>query len=188
MVRLPIPTLFVALAIAAAGCGGGGSAPEGTPPADWAATVCGALGSWQTALEQQAEGLGAEVLQAATPQQSKERIVEFLDSVVASTETMRGEISDVGRPAVEAGADIEEDLRVGLEAMQAAFQDAQASVAEVPTDDPQAFQQELTRIGEELQQQGQAIGDTLGEIDEKYDAPELSTALEETDACQEFTN
>jgi hypothetical protein len=184
-VRLPILSLLAAVALAA-GCGGGEDTQEGIPPADWAQSVCGAFEDWQTSLQEQSQGLTSEVLEAKNPQAAKQQISAFLGDVIVETETMIGEVSAAGQPAVEEGGAIAEDFNDGLERMRSAFKDAASDVESVPTDDPQAFQQQLTQIGEDLQTQGQAIGDTLGEIDEKYDAEELSRAFEDTPQCQDF--
>ena len=186
MLRLPILSLLAAAALAAAGCGAGEETPEGVPPADWAQSVCGALSSWQTSLQEQSQGLTSEVLEAKNPRAAKQQIGDFLTSVIVETETMIGEVSSAGQPAVEEGGAIAEDFSDGLEQMRSAFKDAASDVESVPTDDPQAFQQQLTQIGGDLQTQGQAIGDTLGQIDEKYDADELSQAFEDTPECRDF--
>jgi hypothetical protein len=184
MLRLPILALLAA--VARAGCGGGEETAEGVPPADWAQSVCGALSDWQTSLQEQSQGLTSEVLEAKNPQAAKQQISDFLSDVIVETETMIGEVSSAGQPAVEEGGAIAEDFNDGLEQMRSAFKDAASDVEAVPTDDPQAFQEQLTQIGEDLQTQGQAIGDTLGEIDEKYDAEELSDAFDDTPACKDF--
>lgn len=185
MLRLPILVLLAAVGLAA-GCGGGSDTPEGVPPADWAQSVCGALTDWQTSLQEQSQGLTSDVLEAKDPQAAKQQISDFLDQVIAETETMIGAVDSAGRPAVEEGGAIAEDFNDGLERMRSAFENAASQVESVPTDDPQAFQQQLTQIGEDLQTQGQAIGDTLGEIDEKYDADELSQGFDDTPECQDF--
>lgn len=187
IVRLPILALLAAAAFAVAGCGGGSSTPEGVPPSDWAQSVCGALADWQASLQEQSQGLSSAVLQAKSPKAAKEQIGVFLNDVIAETDTMIGAVSAAGEPAVDQGGQIVEDFHNGLVRMQSAFKDAASDVQSVPTDDPQAFQQQLTEIGTELQTQGQAIGDTLGQIDEKYDAAELNQAFEETPACKDFT-
>jgi hypothetical protein len=185
MLRLPILSLVGAVALAA-GCGGGEDTQEGIPPADWAQSVCGALSDWQTSLQDQSQGLTSEVLEARSPQAAKEQISAFLDEVIAETETMIGIVRATGQPAVDEGGQIVEDFNNGLERMRSAFEDAATQVESVPTDDPQAFQEELTEIGEDLQTQGQAIGDTLSKIDEKYEAEELSQAFEDTPECEDF--
>jgi hypothetical protein len=188
VVRLPILALLAALAVAAAGCGGDEtSEPEGTPPKQWAGSVCGALETWQESLQNQARGLSREVLQAKSPNAAKRRIGTFLDEVIAETDTMMEAVEGAGQPAVEQGRQVADDFRMGLEQMRAAFEDARAKIAKVPTDDPQAFQRQLTEIGSDLQTQGRSIGDTLGKIDERYDSQQLGKAFDETEACSEFT-
>jgi hypothetical protein len=185
MLRLPILALLAAVALAA-GCGGGSDTPEGVPPADWAQSVCGALAEWQASLQEQSQGLTSDVLEAQNPTAAKQQISDFLDEVIIETETMIGVVESAGQPAVEEGGALAGEFQDGLQRMRSAFNDAASDVKSVPTDDPQAFQQQLTQIGEDLQTQGQAIGDTLGEIDEKYDADELSQAFDDTPECQDF--
>lgn len=186
MIRLPILTLLAAAALAAAGCGGGGGEPEGVEPAAWAADVCGALALWQKTLQDKAQALTQEVLEAPGPEAAKDRIGVFLDDVIEDTGTMIESFESAGVPAVERGEELRDDFREGLEQMRTAFEDAREQVDDVPTDDPQAFQQQLTQIGSELQTQGEGIGETMESLDEKYDAAELSRAFEEDEQCREF--
>lgn len=184
--RPPILALLAAAALAVAGCGGS-SRPEGTPPADWAQSVCAALSDWQTSLQEQSQSLTQDVLQAKNPRAAKEQIGTFLTDVIVETETMIGAVDAAGQPAVDQGDQIAEDFHNGLIRMRDAFKDAASDVQSVPTDDPQAFQQQLTQIGTELQRQGQAIGSTLGEIDQKYNAEELNKAFDANPTCKDFT-
>jgi hypothetical protein len=52
----------------------------------------------------------------------------------------------------------------------------------VPTDNPLAFQQQLTQIGQELAAQGQALGDVL----ETADQEPLRKAVQNTQRCKPF--
>ena len=189
MLRLPILVLLAAAALVA-GCGGdgddGNGGSEGVPPSEWAQTVCGALSDWQASLQEKSQSLSGTVLEAETPQAAKDQIGEFLGDVLADTEAMIDTVEGAGEPAVDEGDRIAEDFRARLEEMRTAFEDARQRVEDVPTDDPQAFQQELTEIGGELQTQGEAIGNRLDEIDERYDADELSEAFDDTPACRDF--
>lgn len=188
MLRLPILILLAAVVAVVAGCGGGGDggAEGGVPPDQWAQSVCGALAEWQSSLQQQSQDLTSTVLEAESPQAAKDQIGNFLTDVISETETMIGEVRAAGTPDVEQGGQIAEDFYNGLTQMRTAFDQARQQVEEVPVDDPQAFQQALTDIGGELQTQGEAVGNNLGEIEEKYDAAELSQAFDDTPACQDF--
>jgi hypothetical protein len=186
--RVPLPVLAAALALLAAGCGGGDSnesaetEPEGTPPAEWVTSVCGALDEWQTSLQQQATGLPQQVLQADSPQDAKKQITDFLDEVVDETQDMVDKVDAAGKPAVDAGERVRTAVHARLLKVKAAFENARAQVEQVPTDNPLAFQQQLTQIGQDLAAQGQALGDVLATAD----AQPLRNAIQNTDRCQSF--
>ena len=185
MLRLPILTLLAAATLVAAGCGGGGE-PEGVEPEAWAEDVCGALASWQQTLQEQAQTLTQDVLGASSPEAAKDQIGTFLDDVIADTESMIEQFDAAGVPAVEQGEELRNDFRAGLQQMLDAFENARERVEDVPTDDPQAFQEQLTEIGTALQTQGEQIGETMENLDEQYDADELNQAFEENEQCREF--
>jgi hypothetical protein len=184
--RVPLLTLVAALAFLAAGCGGGGSdeaeQPEGTPPTEWVTTVCGALDDWQTTLQTKAQGLPQQVLQAQSPADAKQQIEDFLDEVVTETQTMVDKVDAAGKPAVDAGERVRTAVHARLLKVKAAFEQARAQVDKVPTDNPAAFQQALTQIGQDLSSQGQALGDVLGSADAKP----LRDAIQKTERCQSF--
>ena len=188
MARLPMVVLVAVLAFLAAGCGGGGGSdessaePQGTPPAEWVTSVCGALDDWQTSLQSKAQGLPAEVLQADSAADAKTRIEGFLDEVVTETDAMIEKVDAAGKPAVDTGQRVSAAVRARLLRVKAAFESARAKVENVPTDNPLAFQQQLTQIGQELAAQGQALGDVL----ETADARPLRTAVQNTERCQAF--
>jgi hypothetical protein len=188
--RLPMVVLAAVLAVLAGGCGGGGgdsdessAQPQGTPPATWVTSVCGALDDWQTSLQTKAQGLPAEVLQADSPADAKKRIEGFLDEVVDETDAMIQKVDAAGKPAVNGGQRVSTAVHARLLEVKAAFESARAKVDNVPTDNPLAFQQQLTQIGQQLAAQGQALGDVLGSAS----APPLRTALQNSERCKPFT-
>ena len=170
----------------AGGCGGGdddSDEPEGTPPRQWVTSVCGALDSWQTSLEDKARTLPREVLQAASPTVAKQRIGSFLGEVIAETDAMIARVDKAGRPAVAEGRRIAADVHTRLLKVKAAFVGARERVQKVPTNDPLAFQSQLTEIGQDLLAQGQSLGDIL----RRADAKPIQDALEEDERCGAFT-
>lgn len=182
MVRLAV-TALLSLALLA-GCGGGDE-PEGVEPKEWTADVCGALQQWQSTLEQKAQALTGEVLDAKDAEDAKRRISAFLTEVLADTERMLEALDEAGAPAVEDGEAIAAALTVGLRQVQAAFQQARDSVVALPTDDAEDFQDELVVIGRDLQTRGEVIEEQLDEIRTK--GGELREAFEQTPACGELS-
>lgn len=183
MSRLAV-TALLSLAFLAA-CGGG-DGPEGVEPMAWTADVCGSLEQWQSTLEEKAQALTSEVLQAADAEDAKRRIGGFLTDVIADTDRMLDAVGEAGVPAVEDGEAIVNDLTGGLRQVRAAFQQARDRVVALPTGDPDEFQGELVVIGRDLQTRGETIEETLQRIDEKYEADELDKAFDQTPACREF--
>jgi hypothetical protein len=185
VIRRPILILAAALAVVAGGCGGGDepSEPEGTPPRQWVASVCGALDGWQTSLERKAQGLPQEVLQADSPQDAKRRIEGFLGEVIDETDAMIARVDGAGRPAVDEGRRIAADVHARLLKVKAAFEGARERVAKVPTNDPFAFQRQLTEIGQDLLAQGQSLGDIL----RRADAKPIQDAIQGEERCAAFT-
>jgi hypothetical protein len=188
--RRPILTLAIVvlagtLALVAGGCAGGGDSdePEGTPPRQWVTSVCGALDRWQTSLQDKAQTLPREVLQAASPTAAKQRIGTFLGEVIAETDAMIARVDKAGRPAVAEGRRIATDVQTRLLKVKAAFVDARERVQKVPTNDPLAFQRQLTEIGQDLLAQGQSLGDIL----RRADAKPIQDALKEDERCGAFT-
>ena len=72
------------LALAAAGCGGGGTSYSGTEPGAWAATVCGAVGDWTQGLKADSAQLGPSLGGASDLNVVKRRFVAFLESAERS--------------------------------------------------------------------------------------------------------
>jgi hypothetical protein len=185
VIRRPILILAAALAVVAGGCGGGdeSSEPEGTPPRQWVTSVCGALDGWQTSLENKAQGLPREVLQADSPKDAKRRIEGFLGEVIAETDTMIARVDRAGQPAVAEGQRMAADVHARLLKVKAAFEGARERVEKVPTDDPLAFQRQLTAIGQDLLAQGQSLGDIL----RGADAKPIQDAIQDEERCVAFT-
>ena len=164
MIRLPLIVLVATLAFVAAGCGGSSEdEPEGTPPRQWVTSVCTALDDWQASLQDKAKGLPQEVLQADSATDAKRRIQSFLDEVIAETDAMIGRVDRAGQPAADEGRQFAAQVRARLRKVKAAFEDARSRVEQVPTDDPFAFQRQLTQIGQDLLAQARSLGTLLAQ-------------------------
>jgi hypothetical protein len=178
-VRWALPILLVALA---AGCGG--SDPEGVPPDRWAADVCGSLEQWQETLEERQQELTASLADVESLAEGKSQLQSFVDDVLAQTDELLADVERAGTPAVEDGAALAQDLRMAFGRLKTAFQQARSRTDQLATEDPEAFERDVTKIGERLMQELAASQETFGGIGSKYDVPELDEAFEEEPSCR----
>ena len=184
------PVLLAALVAAvacltAAGCGGGGDEPEGTAPAEWAAGVCGALDDWQSEIASQAGTLDEELKGARNVPALRRKLVGFLDATVAATDRMLREFDAVGQPAVDEGEELHRDFRKNLTDARRSLARARDRAKALPNN-AQAFKRGADELGETIGEEFQAVGGSLEELDEKYDAKELDEAFEEEQACEDL--
>ncbi len=95
--RRLLPTLLLAVLVAAlAGCGGGGGGDSSstTSAADWASGYCGAAESWVSTLEQQR---AAAKSGSATPDDAAQAVTD-------ETNTFTQKIGDLGQPDTPDGS------------------------------------------------------------------------------------
>ena len=182
--RLSLAAAVFAATVAAAGCGGGDGGASGTPPDEFAASVCGAIGDWQKSLQSGAQKMGADLGAASTPDQVKSKLVEFMGNSVEATDTMISKVKQAGPPAVDDGEQLQNDLVSGLEKASTAFKQAETQAKNLPTGNQADFQREAQDLTQTLQTQGTAIETTFNNLDKKYDSEELDKAFDEEPACK----
>lgn len=185
-VRTFVPLIVAALTLAAvSACGGGEEAASGASPEEWSADVCGALNDWKNDLEQGANELQDTAANTTSIAEGRDLIVDFLDTTVTRTDQMLSEVEAAGNPAVDNGEAIAHDFNEELAKIKPVFEDAREKAAALP-DDPQAFVQGAQEIGTSMASAGGAVGAQLEATTEKFDAPELEEAFNETAACQQL--
>jgi hypothetical protein len=171
------------LALAASGCGGGGKSFSGAKPDVWAATVCGAVGTWTQGLKASSAQLSSGLSGETDLKVVKARFVSFLETAETSSEAMVTTISAAGAPAVKDGAAIQNDLVTGLEAAQASFTHAVARAKKLSTTDPQAFATGVQALGSDVQKELTDVGTRFNTLGDKYDDTSLNKATSEEPAC-----
>lgn len=185
MLRVLIAGLVVAAALAASGCGGGGDgSSSGTPPGEYASSVCGAISNWQKELQASVSTMSADLSSSSTPAEVKAKLVEFMDSAVTSTDKMVTTVKDAGRPDVDDGEKLQSDLVNGLTRAKDAFAQARDKAKTLPDNDQAAFQREATALGTTLTEQGSAIETTFKGLSTKYDSKDLNEAFDKDPACK----
>jgi hypothetical protein len=185
-VRLAVAAVAFVLAVPACGGDGGDGGTDGREAQAWVADVCSAVGSWVEGIQEEGTALGESAQGAENLQQARGQFVDFFDQVIARTERMLRQVGDAGAPAVEDGDAIAEDLHSALEPIQGVFEDARGDAANLPTDDPAAFQAGATEIGETVQREAAEIGEAFDRLEREYDVPELDEAFDEEEACAEI--
>lgn len=158
---------------------------DGEPPGDYATDVCGAVGDWQTDLQDEAEGLQGG-LETAEPAEVQDVLVGFLDGAVERTDGLITDIEDAGFPSGDGGEDLAEDLQGGLEQARDLFRTAAEDAEALDPDDRNAFGEGVQRVGENLTEGGQRVEQTFDDLRDDYEDTEVSDALSEADACNDL--
>ena len=169
--------VVVVPAFAIAACGSGG-----VPAAEYMSSVCSELRTWLQGI--QADAQEVQALDPQTPpDEQKEKATAFLDTTIENTEEMISAVNDAGVPDVENGEEIAADVVAALEKAKEAYEEADAKLADLATDDPAAFQQGLSEIGQALSAQGEALSTSMSTLQE---SEELQNAGEDEPSCQEL--
>lgn len=182
--RLPLAVLVIALALAASGCGGdgGGNKVEGASPDQWSGDICTAVADWARDLQTRA---AQPPTNARTVADIRAQLVEFISDVVSRTDEMLADVKAAGRPSVEDGDKIARDLLARLQSLRTTLVRARRAVQRLP-DDPSKFGPAAQDLGTSIQKAGGDIGDQIDQLDEKYDAEELSKAFNDNPRCSDL--
>jgi hypothetical protein len=181
-----LAVLVTALALAASGCGGdggGGNKVEGASPDEWSGDICTAVGDWASDLKIRA---AQPPKNARTVADVRAALVKFISDVVSRTDQMLVDVKAAGQPAVEDGDQIARDLLARLQSLRKTLVRAQRMVERLP-DDPTKFAPAAQDLGASIQKAGGDIGDQIDQLDEKYDAEELSKAFDESPRCKDLS-
>jgi hypothetical protein len=193
MYRLRVLVVFlsaIALAFAAAGCGGdsgddGDSASRTTPDA-WAATVCGTLSEWVTDLQTESQELQPAMQNTKDLEAVKEAFVTFLEDAEESFGEAVDKVEGVRAPDVPQGEAIHEDLVSALEEVEQSFSRAVDKANDLPTDDLQSFATGVGELSQDVTKNLGAAGKGFNNL--KNRSTELEDATAAEPACQQFKN
>lgn len=167
-------TLLCALTMSACG---GDSGDETLSPSAWANTLCTDLDHWKSSLESIRTSFGGGNL---TPQNAQ----DAADQVGDSTETLVGELKDLGKPDTESGQEARDDvdelsgeLEKGSNEIQRAA-DAVSSASDLP--------QATATIAATTRELGTELASTLTKLEQLDPQGELATALQQSPACKDL--
>jgi hypothetical protein len=134
-VRIALLPILVALAFLAASCGGDDDdepTAEESSSQEWVDGFCSAAADWRTSLEDVISGV-------ANPSGlNADAIRDAVDEGLDATETVLGDVRDLGTPDTEAGAEVKQivdsmasSVETTVDDMRAEFDDDSASVQEL---------------------------------------------------------
>lgn len=153
---------------------------EAVPVDEWAEGFCGDFSAWTTTIENVGDDIAADI----TPgdlEGARTAIEGLFGDVAAETESLIESLETGGAPDIDEGDQFVADLSEKFQGFVDATNDSKAAAAEIPIDDPTAFQTEFTQLFEDFQSNINDVGDSFGELDAKYSDPDLQEAL--TNSC-----
>ncbi len=163
-------------ALVAAGCGG----DDESSTEEWASSVCSAVTTWKSDLDQAAQPL------TDVSSLSEDSIRQAADDAKSATETLADTLKGLGRPDTSSGEQVEsavDDLTTELESSATEIETAVEGVSSL-ADIPSAVGTITTTVT--------ALGTTAdGAVQTLEDADvsgELKTAFDQADSCDELTS
>lgn len=170
--------LFLLSACSNDGGGGGGGSPA-VPPGTYVNGLCTSVQSYVDDITTLSTDFAAGIDPAATAEEQKQAVLDFLDEALALTDALIGDVAAVGVPDVDGGATVVAAIATSFEQARGVLEDARARVEAASTEDPQAFAAELNDVGATIQS---SLGDIGGSLD-LVDSPELATAAADEPSC-----
>ena len=192
--RLSVVVLTaIVLAFAAAGCGGGddggnGDSASATEPSVWAASVCGALGTWAKSLQACSQDLGYTLRNTKDLKTVKARFVTFLEDAEESSGEMVEKVEEAGPPNVSQGEAIQDDLVKTLGGVQQSFSQAVDKANALSTSSLQSFSSGVSKLSDDVQNKLATTGGEFNSLSDRYQSPELDNATDGEPTCQQFNS
>jgi hypothetical protein len=177
-VRILLPLVFVAVALAGAGCGDDDRGD--VSPADWAGKVCQALAPWRSEIDALMVRAQQRMDSAKGPEQAKTGLVELLGGAETSSEQARARVAAAGAPDAENGKRVAAEFAESLRRTRDAYGAAKNTVAGLPTERATTFYDEVSTAFGKLNTDYAA-----GAIDlDAVRSRELQRAFDEVPECR----
>ena len=165
--------LVVSLALVAAGCGGD---DEPVPPDEWADSFCSAVSTWTDELGQIRDRFGD------LSSLDRDSLEDAANDASAATEDLVNDLQALGEPDTESGQEIEQSIETLSDTLETEKGDVEEAVEGVDdvTDIPSA----ITTIGAAFTAMGTALQDSFDAIENEDVRGEVTTALDQSEACE----
>jgi hypothetical protein len=170
-----VVTLLTALSLSACG---GDSGSETTSPSEWADTLCTDLSQWKSSVASVAASFAGGNL-------SQQQVQNAANDVADATETLVGNLQDLGKPDTEAGEEAQDAVNQLADELQTGIGEIERAADGVssPADVPQA----VSTAGATLETMGDELSSTVTSLEQVDQQGELKSALEQSDACADLT-
>jgi hypothetical protein len=167
--------LIVALLVTLAGPASAAS------PKAWTTSVCGALDTWVTKIDQASSKAAKAAPKSAAD--VKKRLGKLLSTAQAQTKTLIADLKGAGKPDVQGGQQIAATMREGYAQALRTITQARKSLAQASTTDPQAFTTAARTSQDALEAGLEAIQAAFSAA-RTADAAPLLKAFAANDDCQ----
>lgn len=175
--------LLLALAVLAAGCGGGddsGSETSGvTATSEWADGFCTAITSWTDALQEATSGL------TDTSSLSRQSLEDTANQVKEATQGLVSDLRDLGAPDTESGQEVKSAIDQLADTLDAEVGDIEETVQGISglADIPGA----VSSLSASFKAMSDAFSSTMEALENADAKGELQTAFESSPSCDKLT-
>lgn len=180
----------IALVFVAAGCGGGddgnGDNASAKAPAEWAASVCGALSDWVDSLAAENRELGPAMSDTTDLEAVKEAFVTYLEDAEERFSEAVDKVEAAGPPDVPRGEAIQQDLVSSLEKVEQSFSNGVDRANELSTSSIQSFSSGVGELSQDVQDNLATTGQDFRSLSDRFNSTELDKATDGEPACQQF--
>ena len=173
----------VGLCAACGGNGGGEADGEAADPGEWVESICTSLTGWRDDLQESTQEIQQSAPDLSNPEEAQSLLTTFLEDAVTRTDQLLSEVGEAGAPDVEQGTAISTELQGALEDARDVLAEARDGAQELPTDDPIAFGTGAQELAGSIQDGLNDVGQTFNQLNDRYDAPEVEEAFENSDTC-----
>jgi hypothetical protein len=165
---------FLAAVLLVAGCSHGPSAQQ------WAASVCGALKPWRSALTDLNSRAAGQMAQTTTTGQTRQNLVALVADARDATETARAAVAAAGVPDVDGGDQVAHSFEQSLAQTRDAYAQAGTDLQALPGDNEQTFYDGVVAVLDRLSTAYKRAGDSLSTLN----SPKLQAAFNSVPECQ----
>ncbi len=168
-------TVLLAAALTLSACGGDGG-DETVSTSEWANNLCTDLDEWKSALLTTANSFSGNL----TPENAQ----DAADEVGDATETLVGELKDLGKPDTEAGQEAKDEVDNLSDELQTGSDEIQRAADEVSgIDDLPAAAATVAATATRLRTELTSALTTLSQLDS---GAEVKSAIDQSSACNDL--